>query len=84
MKPTSNLHADVITLGMARFAQLAGGPFDGRCYPLGEHTPAVLHVPVDGSPPSQGAAAVTPRTLRYELRDGLYRFAPDERSAAAA
>ena len=28
--------AEILTLGDTRFGVLAGGPFDGRCYPLPE------------------------------------------------
>jgi hypothetical protein len=67
--------AEVLTLGDTRFGVLAGGPFDGRCYPLPEGpTPEVLVVPG----PGPGA---TP-ALRYVLRDGLYRYERAERSAA--
>ena len=67
--------AEVLTLGDQRFAILAGGPFDGRCYPLMEGTPPVLDVPG----PDVGGA--TP-TLRYVLREGLYRYAEVQRPAA--
>ncbi len=71
---------DVVTLGDARFGQLAGGPFDGRCYPLLEGTPLVLDVPLDGPFHSR-----TVRTARYVLRDGIYRYAAGtERSAPTA
>jgi hypothetical protein len=60
--------AEVLTLGDARFGILAGGPFDGRCYPLLEGTPEALDVP---GPVGSGQ----PRTVRYVLRDGIYRFA---------
>jgi len=70
--------AEVLTLGDARFGILVGGPFDGRCYPL-----------PDGMPPPQIdvpglAGADQPRTVRYVLRDGLYRHqaSTDARSAA--
>jgi len=67
--------AEVLTLGDTRFGVLAGGPFDGRCYPLPDGpTPTVLDVPGPG--PGTGPA------LRYVLRDGLYRFQRAERSAA--
>ena len=68
---------EVVTLGDARFGILVGGPFDGRCYPLPEVPPKVLHVP--------GPSDAPPRTIRYVLREGRYRFAGDvaaERSAA--
>jgi hypothetical protein len=65
--------AEVLTLGDTRFGVLAGGPFDGRCYPLPDgETPLVLEVP--GTMPR--------RSLRYVLRDGLYRYQHAERSAA--
>jgi len=52
---------------------LAGGPFDGRCYPLPDgEIPLVLDVPGPGPGPS----------LRYVLRDGLYRYQHAERPAA--
>lgn len=67
--------AEVLTLGDTRFGVLAGGPFDGRCYPLPDGpTPEVLVVPGPGS----GASA----PLRYVLRDGLYRYQRAERTAA--
>jgi hypothetical protein len=67
--------AEVLTLGDTRFGVLAGGPFDGRCYPLPEgETPIVLDVPG----PGPGAAPA----LRYFLRDGLYRYQRAERPAA--
>jgi hypothetical protein len=67
--------AEVLTLGETRFGVLAGGPFDGRCYPLpAGRTPIVLAVPG----PGPGAA----EPLRYVLRDGLYRFERTERPAA--
>jgi hypothetical protein len=67
--------AEVLTLGETRFGVLAGGPFDGRCYPLpDDRTPAVLAVPG----PGLGSA----ETLRYVLRDGLYRYERAERPAA--
>ena len=67
--------AEVLTLGDARFGVLAGGPFDGRCYPLPiGQIPTVLDVP---GPGSGGNPA-----LRYVLRDGLYRYQRAERSAA--
>ena len=65
--------AEVLTLGETRFGVLAGGPFDGRCYPLPDGgTPVVLAVPG----PSAG------ESLRYVLRDGLYRYEQAERPAA--
>jgi hypothetical protein len=60
--------AEVLRLGDARFGILVGGPFDGRCYPLRSGTPQVLDVP---GPEGVGQ----PRTLRYVLREGLYRYA---------
>ena len=67
--------AEVLTLGDTRWGVLVGGPFDGRCYPLPEgRTPLVLDVPGPG--PGFMPA------LRYELRDGLYRYRSAERSAA--
>jgi len=67
--------AEVLTLGDTRFGVLAGGPFDGRCYPLPEgRTPTVLDVP--------GPGPGSTDTLTYVLRDGLYRFERTERSAA--
>ena len=67
--------AEVLTLGDTRFGVLAGGPFDGRCYPLPEgRTPVVLAVP--------GTGPGSTDTLRYALRDGLYRYERAERSAA--
>ena len=83
MQHTSDRWADVITLGNARFGQLHGGPFDGRCFPLGAGTPEVLHVPVEGSPPADGQLRRRTRTLRYELRDGRYRFVAARAAAAA-
>ena len=79
MNETTTPWADVITLGDARFGQLEGGPFDGRCYPLLHGTPAVLDVPIDG-PPGRGPA----RTIRYVLRDGRYRFAAESMAAMSA
>ena len=64
--------AEVIVLGDTRFGILEGGPFDGRCYPLLEGTPAILEVP--------GPPGGSTRTVRYVLRAGRYRFAA--RSAA--
>ena len=58
MQHTSDRWADVITLGNARFGQLHGGPFDGRCFPLGAGTPEVLHVPVEGLRHRQTASSV--------------------------
>ena len=69
--------AEVLTLGEVRFGILAGGPFDGRCYPLPDTTPAVLDVP---GPSGVGQ----PRTVRYVLREGLYRFAPAAPARSAA
>jgi len=65
--------AEVLTLGDTRFGVLAGGPFDGRCFPLPDgETPLVLDVPGSAPGPS----------LRYVLRDGLYRYQRAERPAA--
>jgi hypothetical protein len=67
--------AEILSLGDTRFGVLAGGPFDGRCYPLPEGaTPRVLDVP--GSGPGECS------TLRYVLREGLYRYQQAERPAA--
>jgi hypothetical protein len=60
--------AEVLTLGDARFGILVGGPFDGRCNPLLDATPATLDVPGPDHPGQ-------PATLRYVLRDGYYRYA---------
>jgi hypothetical protein len=79
MNETTTPWADVITLGDARFGQLEGGPFDGRCYPLLDGTPAVLDVPIDG-PPGRAPG----RTVRYVLRDGMYRYAAEGRAAKPA
>lgn len=70
--------ADVVTLGEARFGHLEGGPFDGRCYPLLDGTPASLDVPID---PARVPGAAT---VRYVLRDGRYRYAERRRPASAA
>src|SRR5207237_1372070 len=60
--------AQLLTLGDARFGILAGGPFDGRCYPLPEdHVPRELDVPGLAEPEQ-------PSTIRYVLRDGLSRY----------
>jgi len=80
MQHTSDRWANVITLGNARFGQLHGGPFDGRCYPLGDGTPDVLHVPVEG----MYRPGTAPRTLRYVLRNGIYRFASEGAEIASA
>jgi hypothetical protein len=65
--------AELLTLGDTRFGVLAGGPFDGRCYPLPDgETPVVLDVPAPRPGPP----------LRYVLRDGLYRYQHTERPAA--
>ncbi|MDP9300303.1 MAG: hypothetical protein M3P43_05330 [Actinomycetota bacterium] len=70
--------AQLLTLGDARFGILAGGPFDGRCYPLAEGpVPRELHVPGLGAPKQ-------PSIVRYVLRDGLYRYAGVARQAAPA
>jgi hypothetical protein len=79
MNETTTPWADTITLGDARFGQLDGGPFDGRCYPLLDGTPVVLDVPIDG-PPGRGTA----RTIRYVLREGRYRFAGESIAAMSA
>ena len=79
MNETTTPWADVITLGDARFGQLEGGPFDGRCYPLLDGTPAVLDVPADG-PSGYGRVP----TIRYVLRDGRYRYADEARPAMPA
>jgi len=72
---TTDHWAEVLTLGDARFGVLAGGPFDGRCYPLPDGPiPSVLDVPGPGPGPGP--------MLRYVLRDGLYRFERAERPAA--
>ena len=69
--------AQLLTLGDARFGILAGGPFDGRCYPLPEgRTPLLLDVPGPGPGPTPA--------LRYELRHGLYRYAGVAHQAAPA
>ena len=73
---TKDPWAQVLTLGDQRFGILMGGPFDGRCYPLMDGTPDVLDVP---GPEGPGQ----PRTVRYVLHEGLYRFVQEERSAAA-
>jgi hypothetical protein len=59
--------AEVLTIGDARFGILVDGPFDGRCYPLLEGTPRVLDVP---GPIGAGS----PRTVRYVLLEGRYRY----------
>jgi hypothetical protein len=70
--------AQLLTLGDARFGILAGGPFDGRCYPLSEG-PVPHELDVPGLPgPEQ------PNIVRYVLRDGLYRYAGVARQAAPA
>lgn len=79
MHETTTPWADVITLGDARFGQLEGGPFDGRCYPLLDGTPEVLDVPTDG-PSGRGPAP----TIRYVLRNGRYRYADEARRAMPA
>jgi hypothetical protein len=72
---TTGPWAEVLTLGDARFGVLAGGPFDGRCYPLPDgQIPLRLDVPGPGPGPGP--------MLRYVLRDGLYRFERAERTAA--
>jgi hypothetical protein len=73
IKKASAPWAEVLTLGDTRFGVLAGGAFDGRCYPLPDgETPLVLDV----AAPSPGPS------LRYVLRDGLYRYQHTERPAA--
>jgi hypothetical protein len=70
--------ADVLTLGDARFGILAGGPFDGRCYPLPDGPiPDQLEVPGPRGPGH-------PALVRYVLRDGLYRFAGARQPAVPA
>lgn len=69
--------AEILTLGDARFGILVGGPFDGRCYPLLEGTPEVLDIPGPGGPGH-------PASLRYVLREGLYRYAGTEVPAVSA
>jgi len=70
--------AEILTLGEARFGVLVGGPFDGRCYPLpGRAVPDQLSVPGPRGPGQPG-------TVRYVLRDGLYRYAGVERPAVPA
>ena len=55
--------AQLLTLGDARFGILAGGPFDGRCYPLSEGpVPAELDVP---GPQGRSNRSI----VRYVLRD---------------
>lgn len=73
----SEPRAEVLTLGDARFGILVGGPFDGRCYPLLDGIPTVLDVP---GPEGPGQ----PATLRYVLREGLYRYAGTEVPAVSA
>jgi hypothetical protein len=69
--------AEVLTLGDVRFGILAGGPFDGRCFPLPGGIPEVLEVP---GPIGDDQ----PRTVRYALREGLYRYAPAAPARSAA
>jgi hypothetical protein len=64
--------AEEVTLGLARFGILEGGPCDGRCYPLLDGTPSTLHVPDRR------------HTWRYVLRAGRYRFAGEAEVAPAA
>ena len=48
--------AETLTLGDQRFAILAGGPFDGRCYPLMDGTPGSWTSPAPrGRDPSHPA-----------------------------
>jgi hypothetical protein len=69
--------AQVLSLGDARFGILAGGPFDGRCYPLpDDRIPDELDVP--------GPRDGQPTIVRYVLRDGLYRYAGAKRQAVPA
>ena len=68
--------AEVVMLGDTRFGLLEGGPFDGRCYPLLEGTPAALDVPGPGHDPA--------RIIRYVLREGRYRFDGDADAARSA
>jgi len=67
--------AQVLTLGDQRFGILAGGPFDGRCYPLLGGIPQILDVP---GPEGPGE----PETVRYVLQQGLYRYIEEARPAA--
>jgi len=70
--------AQLLSLGDARFGILAGGPFDGRCYPIPDGAiPDELSVP---GPTGAGQ----PATIRYVLRDGLYRYAGAARPAVSA
>jgi hypothetical protein len=70
--------AQLLTLGDARFGVLAGGPFDGRCYPLPDGAiPQELSVPGPRRPGQ-------PTVIRYVLRDGLYRYAGAARPAVPA
>ena len=70
--------AQILSLGDARFGILAGGPFDGRCYPLpAGPVPDELSVPGPRGPGQ-------PATVRYVLRDGLYRYAGAARPAVPA
>ncbi len=71
--------ADVVTLGNARFGRLAGGPFDGRCYPLIGGTPTELRVPA-----GEADASGPPGSLRYVLTGGVYRFVDEEAGVSAA
>ena len=44
--PSTQPWAQILSLGEARFGILAGGPFDGRCYPLPDgDIPDQLSVP---------------------------------------
>jgi hypothetical protein len=75
MQRNTQPYAEVLSLGDSRFGVLVGGPFDGRCYPLPEgQIPHSLEVPGPG--PGNGPA------LRYDLRDGLYRYRHVEQTAA--
>jgi hypothetical protein len=76
---TTQPWTQILTLGDARFGILAGGPFDGRCYPLpdGGAVPQELSVPGPRGPGQ-------PSVVRYVLRDGLYRYAGAARPAVPA
>ena len=68
----------MITLGDARFGQLEGGPFDGRCYPLFAARRRCSTCRPTGRPDARRA------TVRYVLRDGRYRFAGESIEAMSA
>jgi hypothetical protein len=75
---TTDAWAQILTLGDARFGILAGGPFDGRCYPLPDGgIPQELLVPGPRGPGQPGV-------VRYTLRDGLYRYAGAARPVVPA